>query len=1001
MPAFVNAAPAAPTGISLTGSTKQINVKWTACPDYDYQYTLVQFGTASGGPWTTAGQTNGTSLEITGLSNNTTYWVRLAHVDSFGPTTLNYSTAASATTDNFDSAVDARIASASIDGARLVGQSVPSAALSSEALYAPLAVIGDVRNICRNPLGDRGTSGWTASFFTATAAGFDWATPSANAYKGQSCFTLDNRNAYYGDFIPVEFGEQFWASVMTLPRGGLTANYPFAIGIAIYNKDKTAIKWNKAATRTAATSGYLEITGSCVVDHVDAVYIQPWIQIDKPQNTATSGTAGDGYHFTNATWTRKNRGELIVDGTITGNHVAANSITADKIDTRNLSIKDAAGNVIFASGTRLEEQYINAGRSGNLLVNTENRSNEHFNGKGWATFTRTGYNYYTYNNFGWTAGRWAPVGTNAFVIEQTDEAGDPMTTYGQIASDLVPATAGTRYEASVYVQSHRARPRLYLVFYLADGTTQAGSSISEGPTADWVLTENGTARDLNQWYRCKVFGTAPANTVYARILMRKWDTLDGGVNSYCWWLDPYLGVAGTNQTTFTPYSPGAEWVPNNTVRADNKITSTNVSTYINSAAITEAYIGTITANKIDTRNLTIKDGAGNTILGAGVPLNQNLINLGFSTNMLKNTDNAANEIFIGRGWSIGGYTSLAGANSAAITYWTEQQRDGQNWSWQPFQANASVIFYDGVGKATVGNPQFVDIFSDHIQVLPSSRYELSARLATHRCQAELYALYYDRNGNLVQASNMGACNQAAGDPRNINTWLKVGGFSTSPSSATSVRFLWRRWLTWDGEANSYAWMLHPYFGRATDGQTTLSDYSPGGDWIPSNTVRPDNPITSGNIGTYMSTAAIGTAYIQDAAIGSAKIANAAVDTLRIAGESATVVRSFTNNTNYTGADGQQITVMDVNFTVPYDSKVLVGWSAKQTYTAGEKLYNFIIQLDGVNMYGTGQIGFGQDLVQMLQSTTVGPGTHNIKIIWGSSLTLYLGAQTLALWCSMR
>ena len=369
--------------------------------------------------------------------------------------------------------------------------------------------------------------------------------------------------------------------------------------------------------------------------------------------------------------------------------------------------------------------------------------------------------------------------------------------------------------------------------------------------------------------------------------------------------------------------------------------------------------------------------------------------------MLKNTDNAANENFIGRGWSIGGYTSVAGANAAAFTYWTEQQRDGQNWNWQPFQANASVIFYDGVGKSTVGNPQFVDIFSDHIQVLPSSRYELSARLANHRCQAELFALYYDRNGNLVQASNMGACNQPAGDARNINTWLKVGGFSTSPSSATSVRFVWRRWLTWDGEPNSFAWMLHPYFGRATDGQTTLSDYSPGGDWIPSNTVRPDNPITSGNIGTYMSTAAIGTAYIQDAAIGSAKIANAAVDTLRIAGESATVVRTFTNNTNYTGENGQQITVMDVNFFVPYDSKVLLGWSAKQTFSSGEKLYHFIIQLDGVNMYGTGQIGFGQDMVQMLQTTTVGPGIHNIKIIWGSSTTLYLGAQTLALWCSMR
>ncbi len=1000
MPAFSNVAPAAPTGISLTGSTKQINVKWTACPDYDYQYTLVQTAPASTGPWTTAGSVNGTGFEIAGLAHNTTYWVRVAHVDSFGPTTLNYSSPLSATTDNFDSAVDARIATANLDGARLVGQSVPSSALSTSALYAPLAVIGDVRNICRNPLGDRDTSGWTASFLTATNTGFDWATLSANAYKGHACFNFDNRDAYYGDFVPVDFGEQFWASVKCIPRGFTTANYNFSIGIAHYNKDKVPFRWTAAATRLAATSGYQELNGSTTVDHADTVYIKVWISIVKTSGTATSGTNGDGYHFSDVILTRKNRGELIVDGTITGNHLAANTITANKIDTRGLDIKDASGNVIFAAGTPLAETYVNAGRSGNLLVNTENRSGEHYNGKGWATFTRTGYNYYTYKNFGWTDGRWAPTGTNAFVIEQTDEAGDPLNNYGQVLSDPVPVVVGQRYEASAYVQSHRARPRLYLIWYDAAGA-QLGSSISEGPTADVTLTENGTARDLSQWYRCKVFGVAPAGAHTARVAMRKWDTLDGGVNSYCWWLFPYLGVAGTNQTVFTPYSPGAEWVPNNTVRADNKITSANVGTFINSAAITEAYIGTITAGKIDTRNLTVKDAAGNVLLGAGVPLNQNLINMGYSSNMIKNTDNASNESFIGRGWSVMGYTSVAGANSAAFLYMTEQQRDGQNWSWQPYQANASVIFYDGVGKATAGDPQYVDIMSDHIPIAGSTRYELSARLANHRCQTELFALYYDRNGNLVQASNMGACNQAAGDPKNINTWQLVGGFSTSPSSATSVRVLWRRWLTWSTDSNSYAWMLQPYFGRATDGQSTLSPYSPGSEWVPSNTVRPDNPITASNIGTYMSVAAIGTAYIGDAAINNAKIGNAAVDTLKIAGESATVVRTFTNNTNYTGADGQAITVMDVNFTVPYESKVLIGWSAKQTYTQGEKLYNFIIRLNGVDMYGTGQIGFGQDLVQMLQATTVGPGTHNLKIIWGSSTTLYLGAQTLALWCSMR
>lgn len=998
MPAFSNAAPAAPTGIILTGSTKQINVKWTACPDYDYQYTLVQFGTASGGPWTTAGQTNGTSLEITGLSNNTTYWVRLAHVDSFGPTTLNYSSPLSATTDNFDSAVDARIATANLDGARLVGQSVPSTALSTSALYAPLAVIGDVRNICRNPLGDRDTSGWQGTPISNTTTGFDWATYSTGAYKGQSCFTWDNRNAYYGDYVPVDFGEQFWASVKCIPRGGTTANYNFSVGIALCDKNKVILTRRAAATRLATTSGYVELNGQCVVDHADAVYILPWVFIDKTTGVATTGTNGDGYHFTDFILTRKNRGELIVDGTITGNHLAANTITANKIDTRGLDIKDASGDVIFAAGTPLAETYVNAGRSGNLLVNTENRSGEHYGGKGWATFTRTGYNYYTYKNFGWTDGRWAPTGTNAFVIEQTDEAGDPVNNYGQILSDPVPVVVGQRYEASAYAQSHRARPRLFLIWYDAAGA-QLGSSISEGPTADVTLTENGTALDLSQWYRCKVFGTAPAGANTARVAMRKWDTLDGGVNSCCWWLFPYLGVAGTNQTVFTPYSPGAEWVPSNTVRADNKITSANVGTFINSAAITEAYIGTITAGKIDTRNLTVKDAAGNVLLGAGVPLNQNLINMGYSSNMIKNTANASNESFIGRGWSVMGYTSVAGANSAAFYYMTEQQRDGQSWNWQPYQANASVIFYDGVGKTTAGDPQFVDIMSDHIPIAGSTRYELSARLANHRCQTELFALYYDRNGNFVQASNMGGCNQAAGDPKNINTWQLVGGFSTSHSSATSVRVLLRRWLTWDGEPNSYAWMLHPYFGRATDGQTTLSDYSPGGDWIPSNTVRPDNPITSGNIGTYMSTAAIGTAYIGDAQ----------VNTLKIAGEGATLVRTYSNSTFYVGSNGGQQVVMKNDFYLPYDAKVVAIWNGRIFYQGAERgMYlNLRYDISGTSVYTGNSLYHTSPLTGMSEvpciagSINLPAGWHNIAIQWGSSNNLLLSQQEMTIFVSMR
>jgi Phage T7 tail fibre protein/Domain of unknown function (DUF1983) len=51
-------------------------------------------------------------------------------------------------------------------------------------------------------------------------------------------------------------------------------------------------------------------------------------------------------------------GQLIVDGTIAGNAIIANTITAGKIDTRGLDIKDAGGTVILSAGTPLTASYI-------------------------------------------------------------------------------------------------------------------------------------------------------------------------------------------------------------------------------------------------------------------------------------------------------------------------------------------------------------------------------------------------------------------------------------------------------------------------------------------------------------------------------------------------------------------------------------------------------------------------------------------------------------------
>lgn len=194
-------------------------------------------------------------------------------------------------------------------------------------------------------------------------------------------------------------------------------------------------------------------------------------------------------------------------------------------------------------------------------------------------------------------------------------------------------------------------------------------------------------------------------------------------------------------------------------------------------------------------------------------------------------------------------------------------------------------------------------------------------------------------------------------------------------------------------------MLQPYFGRATDGQSTLSPYSPGSEWVPSNTVRPDNPITSGNIGTYMSTAAIGTAYIGDAQ----------VNTLKIAGEGATLVRTYTAGTFYTGSNGGQQITMKNDFYLPYDAKVVVIWNGRIYYNGAERAMRLNMRYDitgtsvntGTSLYDTGALSQTSETPCIAGAINLAAGWHSMAIQWDGSNNILLSSQQMTIFVSMR
>ena len=128
--------PPAPTGVAATnlaatpsGTCPRVRVSWNAVTDaVRYRVEQQQSGAAS---WAEAGTTASTSLGVTGLSRNTTYWFRVRAIGDGSPyLSTEYgspSTAASVTTASCFPALSAPAATAGTDGTSIaVGYTLPA-----------------------------------------------------------------------------------------------------------------------------------------------------------------------------------------------------------------------------------------------------------------------------------------------------------------------------------------------------------------------------------------------------------------------------------------------------------------------------------------------------------------------------------------------------------------------------------------------------------------------------------------------------------------------------------------------------------------------------------------------------------------------------------------------------------------------------------------------------------------------------------------------------------
>jgi hypothetical protein len=334
--------------------------------------------------------------------------------------------------------------------------------------------------------------------------------------------------------------------------------------------DSTAIGW-----RTTATAEILVPAG--------AVYAV--VVLAKETGSATVA-------FGRPLVTLMANAELIVDGSISANELAANSVTADKI---------VAGAVTAAK--------LSVGNASNISWNGgfENGTTD-----GWQNGADDGGSALPGCTFGIVATS-SPYGMERGM--RTAELRRPWAAWsGNMAAyaiwapegewDRVMAVEpGQRVQASVYAQTHRCRGQLFIDFYNASGTPVAGHFTSaQGPFAP---SQFKSLADAQRW---SIFATAPAGAAFARAYVRMIADTSPTTDPYLFFTGFMFGRALPNQTEADPYAPGGVSsisggvIKTRTIAADRIVANAITANELNATDIfsTNATIGNLIVNRVIT-----------------------------------------------------------------------------------------------------------------------------------------------------------------------------------------------------------------------------------------------------------------------------------------------------------------------------------------------------------------------------------------------------------------
>ncbi|MTW11436.1 hypothetical protein GM658_12595 [Pseudoduganella eburnea] len=291
---------------------------------------------------------------------------------------------------------------------------------------------------------------------------------------------------------------------------------------------------------------------------------------------------------------------VTVDYVYNGNIFVKGSILPEAIDTRNLTVKDAAGNVIFGAGTNLDKSRVNANFGSNLLYNGDFSLVM----DGW---TGPSGNGPTVAASGINLGGWWPSysqgkpGANVMWSCQgntvTNSSVSDGSYYYEYIGYQIPIEAGKTYVVSAYTGAHRCVVNVFLYFYNSADQVIGVTSGAGAMSGVWTnAAEAGGGTNLSSYKRLYGYNVAPAGTVYCRVILRKYATIAGNSDSYMFVGRVMLEEVPAGVTTPGIWSVGQAVAP---------ITMGNVSSYIQGAVIGLAQINTASIGSLSALSATI------------------------------------------------------------------------------------------------------------------------------------------------------------------------------------------------------------------------------------------------------------------------------------------------------------------------------------------------------------------------------------------------------------